>query len=102
MDRRKAAGDITHEGDVLPPPPPMPARTSEEIAKSAELSRRIEELTKIVRQQNLDHAVTLAQMAARGRGPLVDHFHELGRRFAHVVDKPPKPALRVIKGDNGR
>ena len=96
------AGEITHEGDVLPPPPPMPPRTSEEIAKIAEISRRIQELTKIVRQQNLDHAVSLAQQATCGRGPLVDHFAELGRRFAHIVDKPPKPPLRVIKGDNGR
>ena len=102
MGRRKSAREIIHEGDVLPPPPPMPARTPEEIAKIAEISRRIEELTKIVRQQNLDHAVTLAQMAARGRGPLVDHFAELGRRFVHVVDVTPKPGPRLIKGDNGR
>jgi hypothetical protein len=76
----------------------MPAKTPEEIAQSAELSRQIREIAQIVRQQNLDHAVTLAQMAAHGRGPLVEHFHELGRRYADLVDTPPKPTLRIING----
>ena len=30
------------------------------------------------------------------RGPLIEHFQELGRRFAHVLDAPPKPGMRVI------
>jgi hypothetical protein len=37
-------------------------------------------------------------MSARGRGPLVEHFAELGRRYAHLLREPEKLGLRVIQG----
>jgi len=75
----------------------MPPKTEEEEAFSREITRRLDEL--IIRQQqlNLSCAVVLAQQAARGVGPLVEHFAELGRRYAHLLDAPPKPTLRVVK-----
>ena len=80
-------------------PPAMPPETPEEAAQDTELLRMMEEITETLTQRNLDHAVILAQQAARREGPLVKHFQELGRRFYSVAMKPvPKPGLRVIKG----
>jgi hypothetical protein len=76
----------------------MPPVTEEEDAVSREITRRLEEMIIRQRQLNLSRAVVLAQQAARGTGPLVEHFAELGRRYAHLVDEPPRPALRVIDG----
>jgi hypothetical protein len=97
MARRKSTSGATHTGDVLPPPP-MPPKTEQELAESREICRMLEELTRIVIQQNLDRAVILAQMAARHQGPLVEHFGELGRRYAHLLNAPQKPSFRVIDG----
>ena len=83
---------------VKPPAPPMPPKTEEEIQHSAELCRRLDEMTKVVRQSNLDNAVLLAQQAARGHGDLIDHFAELGRRFGHTLSKPKRGKLRVVEG----
>ena len=54
----------------------------------------------VMQKSNLMNAVYLAQQAAAGFGPLVDHFAELGRRYAHLLEAPPKPSLRVIEGGN--
>lgn len=79
-------------------PPPMPPTTDEEEASNREITRRLEEMIIRQRQLNLSRAVVLAQQAARDVGPLVEHFAELGRRYAHLVDTPPRPTLRVIDG----
>ncbi len=79
-------------------PPPMPPITEEETAFDLEITRRLEEMIIRQRQTNLSRAVVLAQQAARGTGPLVEHFAELGRRYAHLVDAPPQPTLRIIDG----
>jgi len=79
----------------------MPPVTEEETAFDAEITRRLKEMAAEQRKRNLSSAVALAQMAARGQGPLVDHFGELGRRYAHLVEAPPKPTLRVVKGGGG-
>ncbi len=94
MARRKAptppAATVT--------PPPMPPATEEEQAFDAEITRRLEGMAAEQQRRNLNSAVVLAQQAARGVGPLVEHFAELGRRYAHLVDTPPRPTLRVIDG----
>lgn len=81
------------------PMPGMPPKTLEEAAADAEICRRLNELAAFHRQENLNNAVRLAQMAARGHGPLVDYFAELGRRYTDLAERgPPKPRLRVIDG----
>jgi hypothetical protein len=91
MSGRKKGGSAS--------PPPMPPETVQEQMLNADMIRRLEEISAFNRQRNLDNAVRLAQMAARHQGPLVDHFAELGRRFAELSrGGPPKPQLRVIKG----
>jgi hypothetical protein len=79
-------------------PPPMPPKTPEELATHESLMRQMRECSALLHQRNLDTAVALAQMAARGHGPLVEHFQELGRRYSHLLNKPAKPGLRVIAG----
>lgn len=94
-DRQKVDTLNTVEGM----PPPMPPKTAEEQAKKALIIRMMRELADDLQQANLNRAVRLAQMAARGQGPLVEHFAELGRRYADLADfGPPKPQLRVIEG----
>ena len=58
------------------------------------------ELAAELQSRNLHIAVLLAQQAQCGRCPLVEHFTELGRRFAHLLSEPApkKPALRAIEG----
>ncbi len=80
------------------PLPLMPPATAREQAEKAELIRLMEAASKRLRQRNLDNAVALANQAARGQGPLVDHFAELGRRFAHELEPQKMPALRVVDG----
>lgn len=80
-----------------PMPPDMPPPTPAEIALQQQISEGLREMTRLATQRNLDNAVLLAQQAARGHGPLVDHFHEIGRRFAGELNKPGKPALRVVR-----
>ncbi len=82
-----------------PAPPEMPATTTEEVEMERQLLIKMQGLTAKLRQRNLDNAVLLAQQAARGHGPLVDHFQELGRRFGETLDAPPpKTKLRVVAG----
>lgn len=83
---------------IAPPPPPMPPPTERELAQQREITAGLQALTRRLRQRNLDNAVLLARQAARGHGPLVDHFQELGRRFGDTLNEPQKPALRVVKG----
>jgi hypothetical protein len=98
---RRGKGDTAGmEPDlVLPPPPAHPPPTEAELAKSREITRLLRELTADLKQRNLDWAVALAQQAARGRGPLVDHFAELGRRFGPSLQAHEKPSrFQVIEG----
>ena len=82
-----------------PVAPAMPPPTEEEQATSRMIVEGLREVARRLRQRNLDNAVLLAQQAAVGRGPLVDHFAELGRRFAETLRNPaPQPSLRVIQG----
>ncbi len=82
---------------IQPPvAPPMPPASEEELAAERNIIVQLEGLTARLRQRNLDTAVLLAQQAARGQGPLIDHFQELGRRYAAVLHAPAKPKLRVV------
>jgi len=90
---------------VLAAQPEMPAHpplTEAEQASHFRLIRVMDEIIVVLRQQSLDAAVGLAMQAARGEGPLVDHFAELGRRFAGELTKAPpaprKTRLQVIEG----
>ena len=83
---------------IAPPPmPEMPPLSAKELAAERYIIVQLEGLTARLRQRNLDTAVLLAQQAARGQGPLIDHFQELGRRYAAALDAPPKPSLRLVK-----
>ena len=103
MPRRKSTSGPTYSGDILPPPPDIPAPpvTEDDLRKKEEILRRIAELTEIATQHNLDRAVRLAQMAARRQGPLVEFFQKLGLQYYKLADygpEKPEPALPVIKG----
>ena len=92
MSARKPRRARTEE----PLAPPMPPPTEREKAISREITDGLHQLARELRQRNLDNAVLLAQQAARGRGPLVEHFRELGRRFDGTLSEPPaKPKLRA-------
>lgn len=90
-------------GEVLEPPPPMPEETSEERAFSLEICRRLDALSGRLQQRNLQNAVALAQQAACGHGPLVDHFAELGRRYGHTLREPVRRRgeLKIVDGGRG-
>lgn len=66
------------------------------------LVARMRKLSAECRARNLANAVLLAEQAASGYGPLIDHFAELGRRYARPLLKPtPKEirkAFQVIEG----
>jgi hypothetical protein len=81
-------------------PPPMPPKSEAELAASQGLIRHMEQAIVVLRQRNVDNAVFLAQQAARGIGPPLVHFCELGRHYGHLLESPPKPSLRVIEGGN--
>jgi hypothetical protein len=79
--------------------PAMPAKTEEEQRDSQRLVAMMQEMTKEIRLRNLNAALRLAQQAVAGRGPLVEHFAELGRRFAHTLnEQPQRPKFEVIAG----
>jgi hypothetical protein len=93
---RRSRATTEREAALIPPPP-----TERELAKDRELAAAIAGLAaqlKELKQHDLDTAVLLAQQAARGRGPLVDHFAELGRRFRPSLRGNEKPTLRVTEG----
>jgi len=69
-----------------------------EQAAESELTQRMEALVDELHQRNLANAVALAMEAARGQGPLVEHFAELGRRFGNRTAHKPADTLRAIKG----
>jgi hypothetical protein len=98
--RRRSAFPITTRKPARPVPPPMPPETDEEQRHSKEMIRKMEELIRQLQARNLANAVLLAQQAAAGRGVLVEHFAELGRRFGHTLNQPPKSRarLKVIPG----
>jgi hypothetical protein len=80
-------------------PMSLPPSTAEELRTSAECHEWLRVLTTQLQQNNLDNAVTLAMEAAAGRGELIDHFAELGRRFGHTIGKvKPRPVLRLVGG----
>lgn len=80
-----------------PAPPPMPPEPEGDPAIRGEILRRLRELVEQQQQHNLATAVALAQQAASGHGPLVEHFAELGRRFAEYVHAPKTPPRRVFE-----
>lgn len=83
---------------AAPIAPALPPPTEADIAAERDITVKLQQMVKLVRQRNLDNAVALAQQAARGQGPLIDHFCELGRRFGDALNTPPKPKLKVVKG----
>jgi len=96
--RRRRAGAKARASEPAQMIPTVP-QTEEEKRESEDMIRQLAALAAELRQRNLNRAVRLAQQAAGGRGPLVAHFAELGRRFGHTLDQtPPKPRLRVVEG----
>ncbi|HTC12322.1 MAG TPA: hypothetical protein VK726_26470 [Acetobacteraceae bacterium] len=93
-----------------PPPtspielPDLPPKTETELAHERDMPVMMRQLAADLRQRNLDNAVRLAQQAAAGYGPLVEHFAELGRRYGAELLNPrprqprPHPGLRVVEG----
>jgi hypothetical protein len=83
--------------------PELPPQTEAERATAMSIRTTLLDLAHQYQQRNLQTAVLLAQQAAAGRGPLVDHFAELGRRYAELLrlDKAQRPTLRVIEGAGG-
>ena len=71
---------------IQPPLEPMSPEAERE-AIDRELREVKEELSRLTRRVNLSRAVRLAEQAERGEGPLVEHFADLGQRYAHLVDK---------------
>ena len=82
----------------LPELPPEPAPSAEKIAQERQILADLEVLVQRLEQRALNTAVALAQQAARGEGPLVQHFMEIGRRYAKLLDAPSKPKLRLVQG----
>jgi hypothetical protein len=83
--------------------PPMPPPTEDERAHDRAMNARLDALIVKLRQNNLDRAVKLAELARQRRLPkeLEEHFAELGRRFFDLVDSggvQKTPSLRVIEG----
>ncbi|WP_099348018.1 hypothetical protein [Acetobacter aceti] len=70
--------------------------------RAASLSAELKMLLNELLQRNLNNAVKLAIEAAQGRGELVEHFAELGRRYGGRTDTRPRrrkaAAFRVIPG----
>ena len=87
-------------GHTPAPPPTLPPKTAEETAHSLEMAACFNALAAQARDDNLANAVLLAQQAACGYGPLVDHFAELGRRYGDLLNpaKASRTTLRVIEG----
>lgn len=92
--RRKPA---TAKPAITEPPLAIPPLTPEELAAERRITLGLQELADRLHRRNLHHAVLLAQQAQCGRGPLVEHFAEIGRRFSHLLDAPQKPKLRLVK-----
>ena len=80
-----------------PTVPPLPAKTPAEQAASDDLAARMRALADQLRARNLSNAVLLAQQAACGHGPLVQHFNELGRDWGHLLLS--RKACGITKGD---
>lgn len=77
----------------------QPPLTDKELEAKRQIILKLQEAADLLLQRNLNNAVLLAQQAARRRGPLVEHFQELGRRFGSTLyEQPQKPKLRVIEG----
>jgi hypothetical protein len=77
----------------------LPPKTPEEIASSGRFAEAFNRIADELRAQNLANAVALAQQAACGYGPLVDHFTELGRRYSHLLTERPakdRSRLRIV------
>ena len=87
-------------------PPSLPPLSSEEQVENEALAAEMRRLSEFYRQQNLATAVCLAQMALAGKGPLVAHFCEIGRRYAYLLRAPTQQERRstfsVIEGGLGR
>lgn len=86
----------------IPPvvPPSIPQQSPAEAALEERLTARMIAWAADLRAKNLITAVALAQQAACGHGPLVDHFAELGRRHGYLLNptKATRRTLRVIEG----
>ncbi|WP_086642585.1 hypothetical protein [Acetobacter sp. DsW_063] len=81
---------------------PNVPKTEAELKTRAMFARILNEQADELRRRNLANAVKLAIEAAAGRGELVDHFAELGRRFGASTDTEPRQSrqrrLSVIEG----
>jgi hypothetical protein len=73
----------------------QPPLTADELRHKEEIRQTLIDLTERTRLRNLNNAVRVAQAVAAGRFPeLEDHFGELGRRFADLLDRPAEAATR--------
>ena len=81
-------------------PPPMPEKTAAGKASQLRITALLRNAAANLRARNLSNAVLLAQQAACGHGPLVEHFNELGRDWGHLLrpSRAPRTSLRVIEG----
>lgn len=64
---------------VLPALPAIPS-SDRDIEANRRIVAELEDAVAQLRQRSLDRAILLAQQAACGHGPLVEHFVELGSR----------------------
>lgn len=78
---------------------PILPQSDSEIRHSEDMIRRMQEMIPLLKQRNLDSALSLAIEAAAGRGKFVDYFAEIGRRFGGQIGMAKaKPDLRAIQG----
>ena len=91
MRRRpsKAVATVLPALPAIPEPQKMQAELARERALKAEIMRRLRDINETLTQQDLDRAVVLAKMAAHRRGPLVDFFEEVGRKYRKLADEGP-------------
>lgn len=92
------ARQFPHGTRALPSVP----KTEAELRTQALFARILNKQADELRRRNLANAVKLAIEAAAGRGELIDHFAELGRRFGASTDTEPRQSgqrrLSVIEG----
>ncbi len=81
---------MMREVDALPLPP----RSANELAAEASITQSLRSAADALRAENLANGLALAQQAAARRGPLVDVFAEIGRRYGHLLVGKVEPQMR--------